>query len=358
MVMSNKISFVRDEIKTILDSEKEPKPSGGVGSFISRVKYALFLGFKEKEIIVFGFLQWVSVAIGYLLWVQMLDWIPEEVWRSTEKSNKGSIADWVLIFWSFICIGVAAFPIGILSGCMGAAHFLHKQGKESTVAACFKLVLPQSWPLWSFHWVDGWITVGQMLGRIPSKESFKFKERALSEALYYAWKLGVAGVLPSMLLGNGLIKSGKNSIVFVKDNFIEVAKLRGGYSALCWILGIASYVGSIFFIREFEIIPKSGEVYSHIYTIYLWLTVPILMSVAVLMLLLRPIYIISLCDIYSDYLDGKGEEVQLPDSPSKGLSVIVAFGCLCVFVAVIYFYRNELGIVDMLSTPYGHEYKP
>src|SRR5690554_7569188 len=78
----------------------------------------------------------------------MLDWIPEEVWRSAAESDEGSIADWILLAWSFVCVGFAAFPVGILTGCMGATHFLHKQGRESTVATCLKLVLPQSWSLW------------------------------------------------------------------------------------------------------------------------------------------------------------------------------------------------------------------
>ena len=33
-------------------------------------------------------------------------------------------------------------------------------------------------------------------------------------------------------------------------------------------------------------------------------------------------------------------------------------GCICLIVGVIYLYRIELGVVDMLSTPYGQEYEP
>ena len=36
-----------------------------------------------------------------------------------------------------ICVGLAAYPVGLFTGCMGATHFLHRQGKPSTVAACF-----------------------------------------------------------------------------------------------------------------------------------------------------------------------------------------------------------------------------
>lgn len=352
MGLLNKIDFVRDEIKDIPDVDK--KPSGGIGSFGSRVGYAISLGFKEKEIIFFGLLQWASIGIGYLLWVQMLDWIPEEVWKSSAESDEGSIADWILLAWSFVCVGVAAFPVGILTGCMGAAHFLHKQGRESTVAACLQLVLPQSWPLWSFHWIDGWITVNQILARLPKKNGRR--NPVLSEALYYAWKLGVSGVLPSIVTGNNIIKSGKNSVIFVKDNFLEVAKLRAGYSALCWIVGIGAYIGAILLFKVVDFVPKGDEIYGHIYTFYFWAAVPILIAVAIIMLLLRPIYVLALCHLYSDHLNEKGEAVDLPDNPPKSISAIVAFGCLCVILAVVYLYRIELGVVEMLSVPYGQEY--
>lgn len=354
MGLLNKIDFVRDEIKDIPNIDK--KPSGGISSFGSRISYAISLGFREKEIFFFGLLQWASIGIGYLLWVQMLDWIPEEVWRSAAESDEGSIADWILLAWSFVCVGFAAFPVGILTGCMGATHFLHKQGRESTVATCLKLVLPQSWSLWSFHWIDGWITVNQILDRLPKKGGRK--NPILSEALYYAWKLGISGVLPSIVTGNNLIKSGKNSVVFVKDNFVEVAKLRAGYSALCWIVGVGAYVGAIFFFMAVDVTPKGDEIYGHIYTFYFWAAVPILIAVAIVMLVLRPIFVLALCDLYSDYLNEKGVEIELPENPAKSVSAIVAFGCLCLILGVIYMYRVELGVVDMLSTPYGQEYQP
>ena len=274
------------------------------------------------------------------------------------ESDEGSIADWILFAWSFVCIGVAAFPVGVLTGCMGATHFLHKQGRESTVATCLKLVLPRSWSLWSFHWIDGWITVNQILDRLPKKRGRSVASRLRSEALYYAWKLGIAGVLPSIVSGNNLVKSGKNSVIFVKDNFLEVAKLRTGYSLLCWIIGISAYVGAILLFMVVDIVPEGGEVYGHIYTLYFWAAVPILIAVAIIMLFLRPIYVLALCDLYSDHLDNKGVDVTLPENPPKSISAIVAFGCICLIVAVVFMYRNELGIVDMLSTPYGSEYQP
>jgi Zn-finger nucleic acid-binding protein len=345
------IGFVRDEIKQIPGIDM--KPGGGIRTFSSRVGYALSLGFREKEIFVFGLLQWVAIGLAYLLWIQMLDWIPEDVWKSASESKGGSIADWVLFAWAFVCVGVAAFPVGVLTGCMGAAHFLHKQGRESSVAMCLKLVLPHSWSLWIFHWIDGWITVLQIMERLPKKNDNKsLAQKAVSEALYYAWKLGISGILPSILTGNSLVKSAKNSIVFVREDFVEVAQLRAGYSVLCWVVGIGAYVGAIFLMATTDIVPQGDQVYSHIYTIYFWMTVPIMIALAFVMLILRPIYVLALCDLYSEHLGRADKKVSFPANPAASVSALVAFGILCLILAMVFFYRVELGIMEMLATPY------
>ena len=348
------LEIARDEIRRLPGVAK--KPSGGIAKFASRAVAALALCVREKEILVFALLQWAAIAIAYLLWVQMLRWIPEEVWRSAARSDEWSITDWVLLAWSVVCVGVAAFPVGILTGCMGAAHFLHKQGRESTIAACLKHVLPRTWSLWTFHWIDGWITVNQILDRLPKKGGTRTPaQRALSETLYYAWKLGVAGVLPGVLTGNGLVASARNSAVFVKDNFLEVAALRAGYSALCWVVGIGAYIGALVLFAVADIVPAQEEVYGHVYTFYFWAGGPILIAAGMVVLLLRPVYVLALCDLYSDHLKNRNEHVELSAHPAKATSAIVAFGVLCLLVAVVFMYRGELGLTRMLSTPYGQQ---
>lgn len=67
------------------------------------------------------------------------------------------------------------------------------------------------------------------------------------------------------------------------------------------------------------------------------------------MLLLRPVYVIAMCDVYADYLD---ESEQTPDfgtAPSNGISALVTFLCVCLFVAVLHLYRESLGIIHWLS---------
>ena len=88
-----------------------------------------------------------------------------------------------------------------------------------------------------------------------------------------------------------------------------------------------------------DIVPESDKVYSHIYSFYLWAAVPILVAAAIVMLILRPIYVIALCDLYSDYLDEKNIEVELPEEPTKSTSALVVFGLIGFIAAVVYMYQ-------------------
>lgn len=350
----NKLAFVRDEIRNIPGIEQKPKRGGAVKYFFIRAGQAIKLIFTEQEILVFAILQWVAIGLGYFLWVQMLDWIPEEVWRSTETSDSGSVADLVLLAWSFVIVGIVALPIGILNACIGAVHFLRRQNRPSTIAACLQIVLPRAWPLWIFSWTDSWITVSQILKRLPKKRGSG--NSVLSEALYYAWKLGTIGVLPALLSGRGLVDAGKDSVLLVKNKIADTSLLRVGYSLICWVVGVGTYIGTIFFFIFFDNLIPDGEIYSTIYEFYFWAGVPILVAVGFILLFLRPIYTISSADIYSDYLQETNQPLLLPQPPSQLTSVVVAVLVLLAVVAAVFFFRDQLGITAMLSTPYGQEY--
>ncbi len=354
------LDFVKEEIHRLPGlAEQKPKFGSALKFFFVRAGRAIKLIFTEKELITFALLQWVAIGLGYYLWVQMLGWIPEEVWRSTETSRHGSIADIVLLLWSFVIVGIVALPVGVLSACMGAVRFLRSQGRPSTIAACLQIVLPKVRPLWIFHWIDGWITVNQILDRLPKKRDRRTPaEKVLSEALYYAWKLGTIGMLPALLAGRGLIEAGKQSISLVRHKLSDTALLRVGYSSICWVVGIAAYIGTIIFFCVFDNLVPKGSAYSHVYTFYFWAGVPIVIAVGVIQLFLRPVYILSSCDIYSDYLQERNEPLMLPSPPSRIVISLVTFGVLCLIVAVVILYRYELGIMHMLATPYGQRYQP
>ncbi len=347
----NKLAFVRDEIWSIPGIEQKPEKSSAIKFFFVRAGRAIKLIFTEREIFVFAILQWVAIGLGYFLWVQILNWIPEEVWRSTETSDSGSIADIVFLVWSFMIIGIVALPIGILNACIGAVHFLRRQNRPSNIAACLQIVLPCAWPLWIFSWTDSSITVNQILKRLPKKQGSD--NSVLSETLYYAWKLGTIGAVPALLSGRGLIDAGKDSILLVKNKIADTSLLRVGYSLMCWVVGISTYIGTIFFFIFFDNLIPDGEIYSNIYEFYFWAGVPILIAVGFILLFLRPIYTISSADIYSDYLQETNQPPLLPQPPSRLTSVIVTLLVLMGIIAAVFFFRDQLGITDMLSTPYN-----
>jgi hypothetical protein len=325
----------------------------GLAGFWERTKFSVKLIFLEKEIITFAILQWACIAAGYYLWVQMIGWIPEAAWERASHSDSATLGDLILFLWSFVCVGIVAFPLGILSGCMGAAHFLNRQGKESTIPECLKIVLPKAWPLWIFHWIDGWWTVQRILDRLPKKRDRRTPaQKAFSEAVYYAWKVATIGILPGLVTGRGLLDAGARSIGMVKSRFKDVLILRAGYSTLCWIVGVAAYIGTIFFFIAFpDLVNWKASVSGQMYVIYFWVAVPLLSATGVVMLFLRPIYVISSCDIYADYVAKLDENLMLPPPPAqaRGNSAFVAVAVLLLAILAVVAYREELGIMRLLA---------
>jgi TctA family transporter len=87
------------------------------------------------------------------------------------------------------------------------------------------------------------------------------------------------------------------------------------------------------------------------YTIYFWLAVPILVATGAVMLFLRPIYVISSCDIYADYVQELQENLMLPPPPAqaRGGSAIAVLIILALAVMGLVIFRYELGIMEMLA---------
>ena len=342
------LDFISKDVKDYLEKnriERNTWSEENLSEFTGRSSYAVSLIFKEKEILLFSLLQWVAIGLAYYIWVQLLKWIPNEVWESHSKIYDLAL-NLAFLGWSFICVALAAYPISILTGAMGAAHFLRQQGHASTIAACLTLALPNSKKLWMFHAADGWFTVDMILERLPQKSYLsRSAERAIKEALYYAWKVGTIGVPAALLTGKGLIEAGKESISLVKNRLWDVIRLRGGYSIACWIVGILAYIGSILFIIKSNGLFQADH---KIFTFYFWMGVPILIAVGVISLFVRPVFVISSCKLYSDYLKEIGKSTEFGCLPGKGVSAFVAFLVLCCILFTIFIYREELGLMSIL----------
>lgn len=350
----NQLTYIRQEISCFENVNKKPTKTKSLKYFFSMFAHALKVTFFERKILIFALLQWVAIAIAYYTWVEMLRWIPEEVWKSASESDTVGYPDVILLLWSFLCTGLASFPVGIFSACTGLLHFLYKQKRSISIARCIEIIKPNIFNIWVFSWIDNWITVCQIVERLPKKDYYQTpQEKALSELLYYTWKLGTMGMLPNLILGNNIKNSAKASVEFIGNKVQECAKLRIGYSILNWIVGISAYVGTIvFFIIFNDLVPFDEAHHKNIYIFYFWAGVPILVAVGIVQLFLRPFYIISLCDIYSDFVSENHIQEKLSSQPKKEINAFVSFLILVLIIVTIFLYRDELGISELLSIPY------
>lgn len=69
------------------DFSENPGYFGSIGSFFTSIAASLRFIFTEKENIVFALLQWATIALVYFIWTQGLSWIPEEIWKMTQKTQ-------------------------------------------------------------------------------------------------------------------------------------------------------------------------------------------------------------------------------------------------------------------------------
>ena len=338
-----------DELTKFVDNEE--KPESAIKTFTSRIRYALMLGLKEKEIFFFGLLQLLVIMVGYVFWLQVLNWIPQDVWNDAQACiNRGDddctgLIDLALYIWGMAIVVIVAFPVGILSCSIGTTHFLVSRNEESTILKCLNASFSNAWAIWKFHAIDGYITIDRILERLPKENDTRTPaDIALEEAAYYAWKVGTAGMVPNLILGNKLIPSGISSINFVKSKFKEVASLRGAYSFICWVVAILSYIGAIILTGVFEdqLTINTGEI--AIGTFYTYMIIPICFATLSVVVVLRPLYIISICDLYSDYLEENKEEAELPDDPSKGRSALITFVILLMVLIFLSLFGLDIGL--------------
>lgn len=343
-----------DELTKFVDNEK--KPESEIKTFTSRIRYALMLGLKEKEIFFFGLLQLLVIMVGYVFWLQVLNWIPQDIWNEVQacidrgEDDCTGIIDIALYLWGMAIVVIISFPVGILSCSIGTTHFLISRNEESTVLKCLNASFSNAWAIWKFHSIDGYITIDRILERLPKDDDTRTPaDKALEEAAYYAWKVGTAGMVPNLILGNKLIPSGISSINFVKSKFKEVASLRGAYSSICWLIAILSYIGAIILTAVFEdqLTLSTGEI--EIGAFYNYMIIPICFATLSVVVVLRPLYIISICDLYSDYLEENKEEAELPDNPTKGRSALITFVILMMLLIFLSSFGLDIGLGQFLE---------
>lgn len=339
----------RDAYSQIEESEK-PDFKESMSGFWKQSVDSLWFILTEKENITFAVLQLLCIVLGYYVWVQVLDWIPDEVWQSASENKDTGLVNVVLLVWSFLCVGFSALPLGLFTACMSASYILRSEGRQSTVCECLKVVLPKAWPIWVFSWFDGWWTVLRILERLPKKnDRVSFSTKIRRELVYNAWKAASLGFIPALLFGRSVTTAGKDSLMLLKDKFVPLLKLRTAYVIICWVIGIGSYL-SIFFFGKY-IFGNMRSSYD-MYTVYFYCGFPMIMALLILMLIFRPLYIISACRIYAGYAHSKNIKADLPQTSPEFISVAVVFAVLAAILGVVLLYHAELGIDGIIAAPF------
>jgi hypothetical protein len=275
------LGAVRKDIRGIPGLvQSRPARRTAVARFGQRVRHAGALLVQEPEILGFALLQWICVMLVYALWMWAVNEMPGE---------------FGFFLSTAVCLVLVGLPVGFFTACIGAVHFLRRAGEPSSIPACIRLVAPRVWALWAFSAMDVGFTAYQVLDRMPSKRSRSAAERALSEALYYAWKLATIGILPAILAGRPLRKAAEESADLVRKRLADAALLRIGYSSVCWILGIAVYATTLVAVNVYGLSTPDSFGY------YLWLVGPIVVALAFILLFARPVYVIASCELYHDY---------------------------------------------------------
>lgn len=341
------LNSLKEKAHTVVKNKHKPSKTNSLINFFSNLGASFRFILSEKENILFAFLQWAAIGLGYYLWVQVLSWIPEEIWQDIKDDKDNVIVNIIFLAWSFLCVGLVAYPLGILTACMGASYMLRSEGRDSTIAECLNLVMRRSGTLWVFSWLDGWWTVERILERLPKKnDRTPLSVKLLNEAVYQAWKAASLGFIPALLYGRSIGEACSDSLKLVKNRFIPLMQLRIGYSIICWLFGIGCYIG-VFFLYPYISSYMSSDL--DMYGFYFMVGFPMLLSLTFIMLVFRPVYIISACRIYTDYAQEQNIKPEMPSSVPHFISILVTFTVLLFLAAIILLYRNELGIEALIS---------
>lgn len=325
------------------DFSENPGYFGSIGSFFTSIAASLRFIFTEKENIVFALLQWATIALVYFIWTQGLSWIPEEIWKNDSENTAANL---ILLVWSLACVGLAAFPLGILTACMNASCLLRFQNKESTFTDCMKAAFSRAGTLWIFSWIDGWWTVKRILERLPKKNDRTLRSVKIErEIIYQLWKMISLGFIPALLYGRSFKDACKDSLFLLKKRFLPLIKLRLGYSFVCWIVGIGCYAGTVLFFCYMDKMPDEYDIYSW----YFYAGLPLILALLIIIILFRPLYIISACRIYINYACDEGITPNLPQRTSAFTNILVIFLCFAAIIGVVLLFHQQLGIDSFIT---------
>jgi hypothetical protein len=357
--IKQQFNTVRDEARDFL-RDKHLRPNflyglRSVGDYFANMPRVARLIAREPEILLFAAAQWIVIWLAYLAWTQMLYWIPDSVWHSIEadvaqnrKPIGMGLVDLALLGWSFVIVVVASFPIGVCSAAMVAVHNLRNAGQISTIGSALALAELHLGRIWTFSIVDSWVTVNAIFDRLPKKNSHR---KPGAELLYYAWKLGTLGVVPALVTGRGYLDAGHDSMKLLTTQPGRALGLRLGYSAVCWIVGIGTYVAVVVLApRRLHDLNAAHAIFD----IYFWAASPIFVAVGIVCVLVRPFFLLAVATFYTEVFDVTTTTARNAANVSpierRGLSWLTfLFFALSLAVAAAVSFPHGIGLSDFIA---------
>ena len=357
MGIRTELKVCQDEVKSYLEQNQYDThvfSSKNMGSFISSTFESYKLIFAEPEILIFIFLQWVTICLGYLAWIQIMYWIPDSVWNAIGQTSDKNTSDTafqlinlVLIGWSVFIIVLASYPIAICNAAMVAAHNLRVCGESFALIKSLTIATRHIGRLWMFTLIDNLITCSAILGRLPSKRRWT----AVDELIYYSWKIATVAIVPALVNGRDFLGAGKDSIALFKAQPLRVIGLRLGYSGVCWIVGILTYIAAAFFVYKIGLFNTKQSAF--IYHFYLIMALPLFITIGLITIVIRPFFLLGVAKIYSDVIDVKTETEldikQIPIFTDFLLSwKTLVFVFLLSQLLLVIFFGDRIGFVHWI----------
>lgn len=346
------LNIAQNEAKEFLQREgHKPKVFtwNNLLSFFNSIPLGIKLMREEPEILVFAFLQWIAIYLAYIGWTQMLYWIPDSIWNAAHEASLRhekhafDLINIVLSVWSFFIVCLVSYPIGLCNAAMVAVHDLRTCHEEVTLAKCLAIADRHLGKIWAFTSIDAWITVKAIFERLPSKNN---RHTAFDELLYYAWKIATMGVVPALVNGRDYVDAGNDSVKLLMTAPIRTLGLRFGYSAVCWVIGVLSYIAAVFFAAIYGV---RGEGAHYIYSFYLLMGFPIFVSVGIVVVIIRPFFLLAVAKLYTDTFDTRCEiehDIASVSSLQRALFSwrLGIFLLMLGLLLIAIFYGDQLGL--------------
>ncbi len=347
-----KLSFIEGQARaTLLKNRDRARISNlsNVNEFGRSSLSTLKLIMQEKEIIVFAILQWLTIALGYFAFIQIIDWIPDELWRAVDtalekdQESPATIVGLIMMGWLFLIVVLTSYPIGIFNSAMAATHFMRQAYGFSSVITTLSIAQKNQARIWAFTTADSWITVNAIIDRLPKKRN---NRTIVDEVLYYAWKLGTMCMIPGLINGKGLVGAGKESLLVIKKEPMRAISLRFGYSLICWILGILIYFGIAAWLSLYDIEWRGDN---WLYICYRAVFLPLVVSVGFITVFIRPFFLLGATKLYTDVHDFDKEHIEDCITSSGSLAKVIALLAIFYGLLVLAIFANKLGFQNWIE---------